>query len=74
MSCHIRMQAHCIVQAGFDVTCTMRCSTVEIADTDCDWLSAFMEIRAYRCTEQSELIFLSRFNADNRAGCKHIWS
>ena len=67
MTIEAYMQDHCIIQAGFDMACTLRSSTVEITDTDCNWLSAFMEVRTYRCRKQSELVFLSRLNTDNRA-------
>ena len=66
------MKAHCVVKASFDVTCSARCSTVKVADTDRDRFCTAFEVRANRCCKDTELIFISRFNADYSVGTKHV--
>ena len=72
MCIHDRMETHCIIKAGFDVSCSMRCGTVEICDTDSDWFCTAFKVWSYRCGKDTELIFVSRFYADYRVASKHI--
>ena len=61
-----------VVKASFDVTCSARCSTVKVADTDRDRFCTAFEVRANRCCKDTELIFISRFNTDNRVASEHV--
>ena len=72
MCIHDRMKAHCVVKASFDVSCSMRCSTVKVCDTDRDRLCATLEVWSYWCGQDTELIFISRFNTDNRVASEHV--
>ena len=72
MCIHNCMKAHCIVQTCFDVSCSMRCGTVKICNTDRDRFCAALEIRSNRCSKDTELIFISRFYTDNRVASEHV--
>ena len=72
VSIYDSVKAHCVVQAGFDVTSSARCGTVEVTDTDRDRFSAAFEVRSNRCCEDTELIFVSRFNTDYSVGTEHV--
>ena len=66
------MQAHCIIKSGLDVSGSMRCRTVKVADTNGKGLCAALKIRSYRCSQNSELVFVSRLYSDNRIASEHI--
>ena len=72
MRIHDSMKTHCIVQTSLDMTCSMRCSTVKVCDTDRDRLCATLEVWSYWCGQDTELVLVSRFNTDNRVTSKHI--
>ena len=72
MSIYDSVKAHCVVQSGFDVTCSTRCGTVEVTDTDCDRFSAAFEVRSNRCCKDTELILVSWFNTDYGIGTEHV--
>ena len=56
------------------MSCSMRCCTVKVWDFNCDRLCAALEIWSYWCYKCTELIFVSRFNSDNRIASEHIWT
>ena len=72
MCLHDGIKAHSIVQSCFDVTGSVRCCTVIIADADGDGFCAALEVRANRGGEYTELIFLSGFYTDDSAASEHI--
>ena len=72
MSIYDCVKAHCIVKACFDMSGSVRCSTVEIADTDCDRLSAAFEVWSNRCGEYTELILVRWLNTDNSVASEHV--
>ena len=72
MSVNDRMKAHCVVKTSFDMTGTIWCSTVKVADTDCDRLSAAFEVWSDRCGEYTELILAGRFYTDNSVASEHV--
>ena len=74
MGCYDGMKAHSIVQSGFDMTCSVRSSTVKIRHADGQRLNTAFEIRTNRCSKYTELIFFCRLYSDNRADTEHIRS
>ena len=72
MSGHDRMKAHRIVQTCLDIAGAVRCCTVEIRNLNADRFCAALEIRAYRCSKDTELILVSRLYADDRADTENI--
>ena len=44
---------------------SVRCCTVKIRNTDCNWLCATLEVRSYWCNQNTELILICRLYADN---------
>ena len=68
------VQTHGIVQAGFDVSGSVRSCTVIVADTDGNRFRAAFEIRSNRGTEQTELIFVCRAYTDDSAASINIWT
>ena len=69
---HDGMQAHRVVQAGFDVACAARGCAVEIADLHADRLCAALEIRADRRRKDTELIVVRGLHADDRADAECV--
>ena len=60
------VKAHSIVKTGLDVTCAVRSGSVKVGNLNCNRLCTALEVRANRSCENSELIFVRRFYADNR--------
>ena len=54
------------------MACTTRSCTVEVRNANRNRFYTVFEVRANRCAEEAELIFVSRFNADDRVGPKDI--
>ncbi len=67
-----RVQAHRVVEPGLDVTRSVRCRAVEVRNFQLNRFGAALEIRTYRCGQNTELIFVSRFHADDGVGAEHI--
>ena len=72
MRLHNGVQAHGVVQTGFDMACAVRSGSVIIRNADGDRLCAALEIGANRCAEHSELIFICGLYADNGVRAEHI--
>ena len=66
------MQAHGIVQAGFDVAGPVRRCPVKIGDTDRDRLHAALEVRSYRSGQDPELVLIRRLYADYGIAAEHV--
>ena len=64
MSIYDVVKAHCIVQAGLNVSGSVRSGSVKVRNAYYDWFYAAFEIWSYWCYKNSELIFVSRFYAD----------
>ena len=54
------------------MACAARCCTVEVRNADRNRFDAVLEVRADRRAEEAELIFVSRFDADDRVSPKEI--
>ena len=66
------IEGHSIVETCFDMTSPMRSGTVKVGHTNRDWFSPTLEISTYWCSEDTELVFIRRFNTDNRVGPHHV--
>ncbi len=69
---HNRIQAHRVIQTGFDMSRAVRRRPVKIAYFDCQRLYAAFKIRSDRRGKNSELIFVRRFYTDNGRTSEHI--
>ena len=65
------MQAHGIVQAGFDMACSAGSSTVKFRNCQLKRLDSAFEICADRHHENSEDKLMSRCHTDLRTGADH---
>ena len=74
MSINYSMKWHSIVKTSLDVTSSVRSCSIEITYSYSNSLLATLEVWSNRSCEDSELILLSRLNADNFIWTKHKWS
>ena len=74
VSCNNCVKAHCIVQSGFDVSCSMRCGAVKVWYAQCQWFHAALEVRSNRSGKYTELIVSSRFYTNYGIDSEHIRS
>lgn len=59
------VEAHCVVESRLDVSGTVGRRAVEVADFQLERADAALEVRSDRRYENAELVFLSRFDADD---------
>ena len=71
MSFHCRIQAHSIVKTGFDVTGTAGSGAIVVGHAHLQGLNGALEICAHRHDRDAEEKFMSRSNANLRAGADH---
>ncbi len=72
MRIYDRMQTHGIVKSCLNVSGSSWRCTVKITDTDGNGLCAALKVRANRCGQNTELIFICRLYSDHRVAAKHI--